>query len=119
MSPDLTARRAARFTDMTKSYWSGRGAVLVRMLVVAAAYLGPKENEDVLAHEVALSGRMDDMPGGREAFAGEDEWKHFRALAWDAAERLVAEDEGARASRWARVLRALLQNIPEVDALAD
>lgn len=98
----------------------GRNCVLVDMLLVCALSLETDggDGEARLRAEAKLTRRMTQMPGGRSAFGGMDGRREFRKLAWDAATQLVKADHGEDAIRWAKVLRELLGQLPECDALA-
>ena len=96
-----------------------RSAVLVQMLVVVAVELREDDDGELrLRSEQKLSQRMLDMPGSRSAFGGTDVRRNFRLLAWDAAKNLTQTSEGEDAIKLARILREILKEIPECDALA-
>jgi hypothetical protein len=96
----------------------GRNAVLIGMLVACldADMSGGLPGGKVIAR---LRDRMDRAPGGRGAFGGGGDFAPFRELAWDAALRLLADKNGVHDGRWIKILREILRQLPECDALAE
>lgn len=94
-----------------------RNAALVAMLVVC---LDASINEGVpdSVHITRLRERMDRVKV-RAAFAGDDAFTAFRELAWETAARLCAPGDGRHDSKWIRILREILRQLPECDALAE
>lgn len=93
-----------------------RNAALIAMLVVCLdASVNGGEPDSI--HITRLRERMDRLVL-RAAFAGGDAFTPFRELAWETAQRLCAPGDGRHDAKWIKILREILRQLPECDALA-
>jgi len=111
---DVAERRYRHGTFAVDGKLLKRNALLISMLVVATDVRG----DAVLSLRLAgkLQCRLRDI--SREDFSGEDEYRPFRELAFDAATR-VSAPYGARFNGWCAILREILRQLPECGALAE
>ena len=95
-----------------------RNGVLISMLVVC---LDASVNDG--EPDCVFIDRLRDRMGRikvRAWFSGTDAFTPIRELAWETAERLCAPGRVRRHdSKWIKILRQILRQLPECDALAE
>lgn len=94
-----------------------RNAALTSMLVVCLDASVNSGEPDIVFID-RLRDRMARLEV-RAWFSGSDAFTPFRELAWETAARLCAPGDGRHDGKWIRILREILRQLPECDALAD